>query len=238
MLPRRKPSIAPCAPHKTSSSAGGSLTMLISTSAAAAVSRGFAARFAPSLTNSSACAVVRFHTTSGNPAFSRLRPIGLPISPSPINTTAGFISYLPNQDKNIPARARKCEWTGQFQDSEIGLHQKRRELHLRQPIFSLQAWERREPVQLRRAPQLPGSRTHREFPRASFSLFRLTKNALARISLCPYPTPASRSSKVANRPRDNALPRACPRMRCIVPFHLSRPNNGNPPSRRLRSIYE
>src|SRR5580704_9941724 len=137
MLPRRKPSIAPCAPHKTSSSAGGSLTIVISTSAATAVSRGFGASFAPSLTSSSARAAVRFQTTSGNPAFRRLRPIGLPISPSPINPTVGFILYLPNQDKNIPARASKCEWAARFQDSAIELRRNRRELHLRQRYFFL-----------------------------------------------------------------------------------------------------
>src|SRR5271156_2240544 len=135
MLLRRKPSIAPCAPHKTSSNAGGSLTIVISTSAAAAVSRGFAPSFAPSLTNSSARAAVRFHTTSGNPAFSKLRPIGFPISPSPINPTVGFISRLPNQNKNIPARAGKCESAARFQDSITGLHGKRRELLLRKRYF-------------------------------------------------------------------------------------------------------
>jgi len=105
-------------------------------------------------------------------------------------------------------------------------------------IFSLRAWERRESAQPRRAIPPRGSRTRTEFPRASFSLFRPTKSAPARISLCRYPTLASRSSKAANRPRDNAPPRACPQMLHIVPFCPSRPNKGPQPSRRLRSIYE
>ena len=88
-LPRFSASSAPCAPNITSSSAGGSLTMVISTSTCAASSRGFAASFAPSRTRSSAFDFVRFHTTSGNPAFSKLRPMGLPISPSPIRSHSG-----------------------------------------------------------------------------------------------------------------------------------------------------
>src|SRR5580693_3502188 len=231
MLPRRKPSIALCAPHNTSSSAGGSLTIEINTSAAAAVSRGFAPSFAPSLTRSSARAAVRFHTTSGNPAFSRLRPIGFPISPSPINPTVGFIFRLPNQDKNIPARTHKCECTKRFQVSGAVYTKCGGYITCGNTIISSWVWASPVAASLLHAPQPLVSRTHKEFPHASFSLFRPTKNVPRRKSLCPYRTPASRPSKVAYPLRDNALPRACPAVRSIVPFHPSRPNNEHQPFR-------
>src|SRR5580704_2357806 len=91
MLPRRKPAKTPFAPLRTSSSAGGSLTIVKSTSACAATSRGFAPSLAPARTRSSAFAAERFQTTSGNPALRKLWPIGLPIKPSPISPTVGFI---------------------------------------------------------------------------------------------------------------------------------------------------
>src|SRR5712691_2636322 len=97
MLPRRRPSSAPLAPQRISSSAGGSLTMVSSTSEDAAASRGEPATFAPCRARSSVLARVRFHTVSGNPAFSRFAPIGLPIRPSPINPTAGFTRNLPER---------------------------------------------------------------------------------------------------------------------------------------------
>src|ERR1700746_221632 len=92
VLPRRNPASAPSAPHKISSTAGGSLTIVISTSTCAVVSRGLAPNFAPSPTCSSARSFVRFQTTKGKPAFSRLPAIGVPINPNPINPTVGFIS--------------------------------------------------------------------------------------------------------------------------------------------------
>src|ERR1700688_3319010 len=73
--------------QRTSSSAGGSLTMVMRMSAAASL--GEAARRAPAATSESAREAVRFHTTSGNPALSRLWPMGRPISPSPIRLTVG-----------------------------------------------------------------------------------------------------------------------------------------------------
>src|ERR1700751_2569892 len=95
VLPRRKPASAPSAPHKIPSTAGGSLTIVISTSTWDAVSRGFAPNFAPSLTSSSARSFVRFQRSKGNPALSRFPPIGFPINPNPINPTVGFISPPP-----------------------------------------------------------------------------------------------------------------------------------------------
>src|ERR1700726_3492118 len=91
VLPRRNPASAPSTPHKISSTAGGSLTIVISTSTCAAMSRGFGPNFAPSRTSSSARAFVRFQTTKGNPALNRFPAIGFPISPNPINPTVGFI---------------------------------------------------------------------------------------------------------------------------------------------------
>src|ERR1700722_5714350 len=87
MLPRRNPCIAPFCPHKTSSSAGGSLTMESTISELAASSRGHRASFAPAATSSSARDAVRFQTVKGKPAFNKFIPMGLPISPKPISPT-------------------------------------------------------------------------------------------------------------------------------------------------------
>src|SRR5690349_3479098 len=73
--------------QSTSSRAGGSLTMVIRTSAEAATSRGFAAALAPAATKASARAAVRFQTVRGKPALRKLKPIGRPIKPRPINPT-------------------------------------------------------------------------------------------------------------------------------------------------------
>src|SRR5215470_15584151 len=89
MLPARKPARAPSSlpawPQRTSSNAGGSLTIVKRISEAAATSRGVLARVAPAATNSEAREAVRFHTVTEWPAFSRFRLIGRPIRPSPIN---------------------------------------------------------------------------------------------------------------------------------------------------------
>src|SRR5438552_18175530 len=85
LLPRLSACIAPFEPHKTSSSAGGSLTIVRRKSEAAATSCGDFASFAPAATNSSAREAVRFHTVSECPALMRFIPIGRPIKPSPIN---------------------------------------------------------------------------------------------------------------------------------------------------------
>src|SRR5579863_4410173 len=93
MLPgRRAPSApesapVPEPPQSTSSKAGGSLTMVISTSDDAATSRGDLASLAPAATNASARETVRFHTVNLYPAFNRLSPMGPPIKPSPIKPT-------------------------------------------------------------------------------------------------------------------------------------------------------
>src|SRR5580658_2021208 len=72
------------APHSTSSRAGGSLTMVISTSAFAAASRGERTSVAPAATSSFARDAVRFQTVRGYPAFNKFMPIGRPIKPRPI----------------------------------------------------------------------------------------------------------------------------------------------------------
>src|SRR6266700_8268674 len=87
--------------QRTSSSAGGSLTMVMRLSAAAAASLGEAARRAPAATRESARDAVRFHTTSGNPALRRLWPMGRPISPSPIKPTVGCDTRLPPRRKDL-----------------------------------------------------------------------------------------------------------------------------------------
>src|SRR2546421_4599812 len=93
MLPRLSACMAPFEPHKTSSSAGGSLTMVRRKSEAAATSCGDFASFAPAATRSSAREAVRFHTVREYPALMRFMPMGRPIKPSPINPI-----FLPADD--------------------------------------------------------------------------------------------------------------------------------------------
>src|SRR3984893_9429115 len=85
--PARAPESLSSVPQSTLSSAGGSLTMVISTSEAAATSFGDVARIAPIATNSFAREIVRFQTVKEWPAFSRFIPIGWPIKPRPIKPT-------------------------------------------------------------------------------------------------------------------------------------------------------
>src|SRR6266478_75820 len=85
MLPRLSVCMAPVGPHKTSSNAGGSLTMVRRKSEAAATSCGDFASFAPAATSSSAREAVRFHTVREYPALIRFTPMGRPIKPRPIN---------------------------------------------------------------------------------------------------------------------------------------------------------
>src|ERR1700733_5687191 len=104
-LPLRNPSRTPSVPQRMLSSAGGSLTMVMTKSEAAATARGDSAQRAPSCKRSSALLAVRFQTVSGNPALSKLRPMGLPISPSPISPTAGFM-VASEKKQCTPARDR------------------------------------------------------------------------------------------------------------------------------------
>jgi hypothetical protein len=80
----------PSFPHRTLSSAGGSLTIVSRISDAAATSLGDVASVAPMATNSLAREVVRFHTVSANPALNKFIPIGWPIKPRPIRPTFGL----------------------------------------------------------------------------------------------------------------------------------------------------
>src|SRR6185312_10474412 len=93
-LPFRRAANAPSL-KRTSSTAGGSLTIVIKTSLRSATSRGFAASFAPPRTKSSALEAVRFQMVRGNPAFNRFWAIGFPIRPSPIKPIDIFIVHLP-----------------------------------------------------------------------------------------------------------------------------------------------
>src|SRR3989442_15255589 len=85
MLPLLIACMAPLGPHRTSSRAGGSLTMVRRNSELAATSCGDFASFAPAATSSSAREPVRFHTVREYPALMRFMPMGRPIKPSPIN---------------------------------------------------------------------------------------------------------------------------------------------------------
>src|SRR6266852_8181491 len=95
MLPRFSACMVPLGPQRTSSRAGGSLTMVRRKSEEEAASRGDFASVAPAVTSSSARAAVRFQTVREYPALMRFMPIGRPIRPRPINPifvwpTAGF----------------------------------------------------------------------------------------------------------------------------------------------------
>src|SRR6266567_664822 len=85
MLLRLSACMAPLGPQRISSRAGGSLTMEIRKSAAAATSCGDFASVAPAATSSSARDAVRFQTVSEWPALMRFMPMGRPIRPRPMN---------------------------------------------------------------------------------------------------------------------------------------------------------
>src|SRR5882672_5914377 len=120
MLPFLSAENAEFAPEfqRTSSSAGGSLTMVMRTSDAAATSRGDAASFAPAATRESARDAVRFQTVRGKPALTRLWPMGFPMRPRPMSPTVGCdtdsskdeeedcngIGPLANEDENLKGK--------------------------------------------------------------------------------------------------------------------------------------
>src|SRR5579859_2349601 len=81
--------------QRTSSRAGGSLTMVMRTSLAAATSRGEGASLAPAATRDSARDAVRFQTKSGKPALRRLWPMGDPMRPRPMRPTVGCDTKTP-----------------------------------------------------------------------------------------------------------------------------------------------
>src|SRR6267378_2731577 len=85
MVPRLRASMAPAGPQRTSSRAGGSLTMVRRKSDAAATSSGDLASLAPAATSSSAREGVRFQTVSEWPAFRRFMPMGRPMRPRPMS---------------------------------------------------------------------------------------------------------------------------------------------------------
>src|SRR5215471_1836402 len=94
--------------QSTSSRAGGSLTIVMSTSEAVATSRGDAASFAPAATREPALEAVRFHTTRGNPALRRLWHMGLPMRPRPMKPTVGCDTEIPPRVKRkIVAECRE-----------------------------------------------------------------------------------------------------------------------------------
>src|SRR6266849_3818041 len=99
MLPRFSACMVPLGPQRTSSRAGGSLTIVRRKSEEEAASCGDFASVAPAVTSSSARAAVRFQTVSEYPALMRFMPIGRPIRPRPINPifvgpTTGFMRGL------------------------------------------------------------------------------------------------------------------------------------------------
>ena len=93
--PRLMPVRAPCSPSQIAREAASSATMLRTTSARAAASRGVAATWAPSAASDLARSGLRFHTVSGKPAPSRRRAMPEPMRPRPISATrVCCISYL------------------------------------------------------------------------------------------------------------------------------------------------
>jgi hypothetical protein len=82
--PLRAPSMIPFGPSATCSTSGELGSIVMSTSHWAATSFGDVAAFAPALTISSTGPRLRLWTTSGWPAFRRLRAMGRPMIPSPM----------------------------------------------------------------------------------------------------------------------------------------------------------
>src|SRR6267143_935576 len=85
MAPRLRACMAPAEPQRTSSRAGGSLTMVRRKSEAAATSCGDLASLAPAARSSLAREAVRFQTVSEWPAFRRFIPMGRPMRPRPMS---------------------------------------------------------------------------------------------------------------------------------------------------------
>src|SRR5262245_2715333 len=85
--PGAAPSAAPSAPSSTRSTSGVSGSIVTITSEARATSAGLEAHEAPSATSASTGGAGRECTGSGNPADSRWRAIGAPMTPRPTNPT-------------------------------------------------------------------------------------------------------------------------------------------------------
>ena len=88
---RRAPA-TPVGPSRTSTNASGLPTIMMTTSAAAAATRGVEARRAPPAVRGAARDGVRLKTRRGNPARRRFEAIGAPIVPRPIQAISGFMS--------------------------------------------------------------------------------------------------------------------------------------------------
>ena len=88
--PARMPCTTPSSPSTTDSTSGESGSIVMTTSLRAATSCGVAPAAAPSATSSSTGPRERFSTISTYPAASRLRAIGLPMMPRPMNPIAGL----------------------------------------------------------------------------------------------------------------------------------------------------
>jgi hypothetical protein len=96
--PGASPSAAPPAPNSTCSTSASAVTMVISASQCAASAVGESNAAAPSPTSGAMLAGRRACTATGNPARSRFRAIGRPITPRPITPTRilGRASALPS----------------------------------------------------------------------------------------------------------------------------------------------
>ena len=90
-------SITPFSPRMTLSTSGVSETIVITTGLFPATSLGVFAVLAPSAARRSAFAVVRLYTVTSNPAFIKLRAIGIPMMPRPINPTFFSIISCPSR---------------------------------------------------------------------------------------------------------------------------------------------
>ena len=89
------------------STAGGSLTIVISTSACAATSRGLAPSCAPSCTSSSARAFVRFHTTNRKSRLQQVSRHWLAHQPQSDKSDRRFHVSPLSQRCNIRGRRRR-----------------------------------------------------------------------------------------------------------------------------------
>ena len=84
---RRQPAKTPSGPSSTAARAGGSATMVTTTSAPAAASRGVATTVAPSGFRASAFAAVRFCARTAYPALRTFLTIRPPMMPNPTKAT-------------------------------------------------------------------------------------------------------------------------------------------------------
>jgi hypothetical protein len=84
--------------------ASPSRSMVTITSAPSTAAAGLSTNSAPASASGTALSLLRFHTRSGNPAASRLRPIPAPMIPVPSSATIGLSVIRPTLELARPVR--------------------------------------------------------------------------------------------------------------------------------------